>query len=155
MKNFLYVMVIFVIAVFAVSCSTPAPSPEPDPAPAPQQESFEQVYEAYADTLILDGALNHTVVRGNTLSEITQAEYGENNLYYFPLIMLASQTAGISDPDLIMPGMELTIPDLSTNLNNPGSRSQIKSFLEKIAGVYDRKNQAATAQNLRDLAATL
>jgi hypothetical protein len=155
MKKVFYVMTVLLAVVFTMSCATPAPSPEPSPAPAPQQETFEQVYETYSDALILDGAASYTVVRGDTLSGITEARYGENNLYYFPLIMLASQSAGVSDPDLIMPGMSLTIPDLQVNLNNPGSKSKIKSFLNEIAGVYDRKNMAVAAQKLRDLAATL
>jgi hypothetical protein len=159
MKKLFYVMVILLAAVFVMSCASPAPAPEPSPAPAPtpapKQETFEQVYEAYSDALILDGAVDYTVVRGDTLSGITEARYGKDNLYYFPLIMLASQAAGVSDPDLILPDMNLTVPDLQVNLSNPGSRNKIKSFLDEIAGVYDRKNQAVSAQKLRDLAAAL
>jgi hypothetical protein len=159
MKNLFYVTAILLAAVFVMSCAStepsPAPSTTPSPAPAPQQETFEQVYETYTDTLILDGAANYTVVSGDTLSRITGARYGENNLYYFPLIMLASQAVGVSDPDLIMPGMNLTIPDLQRNLSDPGSRNKIKSFLNEIAGVYDRKNKAVPAQKLRDLSAAL
>jgi hypothetical protein len=156
-KNLFYVMAILLTAVFAMSCAstTPSPAPSPAPAPAPQQETFEQVYQTYTDALILDGATNYTVVRGDTLSGITEARYGENNLYYFPLVMLASQAAGVSDPDLIIPGMNLTIPDLQRNLSDPGSRNKIKSFLNEIAGVYDRKNKTVPAQKLRDLSATL
>jgi hypothetical protein len=152
-KNLFYVTAIFFAAVFAMSCASTAPNT----APVPQQEpeTFEQVYETYTEALILDGAADYTVVSGDTLSRITGTRYGENNLYYFPLVMLASQTAGVSDPDLILPGMNLTIPDLQRNLSDPGSRNKIKSFLNEIAGVYDRKNKAVPAQKLRGLSAAL
>jgi hypothetical protein len=68
--------------------------------------------------------------------------------------MLASRNV-ISDPDLIEPGMNLTIPDLQKNLSDPGARAKIKDFLNEIAGVYDRKGKPAIRDDLRALARTL
>ncbi|MDR1230730.1 MAG: hypothetical protein LBK61_04945 [Spirochaetaceae bacterium] len=53
-----------------------------------------------------------------------------------------------------MPGHTLTIPDLRQNLDNPVSRSQLKSMLLDIAFVYNGKSDitsgALKARNERD-----
>jgi LysM repeat protein len=115
---------------------------------------MEQVYEQHSGDLILDGAKSYTVVRTDTLSKITRSNYGGQNGYYFPLIMLASQEV-VKDPDLIEPGMKLTIPDLRKNLDDPGARQKIKEFLNEIANVYNTKGKAVTRDRLRALAASL
>jgi hypothetical protein len=118
-------------------------------------EAFETVYNRYKGALIMDGAVNYNVKRGDTLTKITGANYGNSNIFYFPIIMLASDEVTISDPDLILPNMKLKIPSLQRNLDNPGARESIKSFLGDIAVIYDRKGAADTAGKLRDLAAGL
>jgi len=49
----------------------------------------------------------HTVVAGDTLSRIAQANYGDPG--QFPLIVRANPLV-VSDPNLIFPGQELKIP---------------------------------------------
>jgi hypothetical protein len=115
---------------------------------------MEQVYEQHSGDLILEGAKSYTVARTDTLSKITRNNYGGRNGYYFPLIMLASQDV-VKDPDLIEPGMSLTIPDLQKNLDDPGARQKVKEFLNEIAGVYNTKGNPATRDRLRALAASL
>jgi hypothetical protein len=74
------------------------------------------------------------------------------------LIQLASRDV-TKDPDRIMPGMDLTVPDLSRNLNDPGARQKLKEFLHEVADVYDKrlnKNWGAESRNqLRALASSL
>jgi LysM repeat protein len=114
----------------------------------------EEVYETYSNDLILDGAKSYTVQPGDTLSRITRTYYGRENGYFFPIIMLASRET-VTDPDLIEPGMVLTIPDLPKNLDSPGARTKIKEFLNEIAGAYGSKNQTTVRDRLRALAASL
>jgi hypothetical protein len=117
-------------------------------------EAFEEIYNTFRSSLILEGAKQHLVTKGDTLSAITRNNYGTSNGYYFPLIMLASSEV-VLDPDLIEPGMLLTIPDLQKNLNNAKARAQIKKFLIRIAGVYDKKGDEKTRDRLKDLAVLL
>jgi hypothetical protein len=116
--------------------------------------TIEEVYEQHSGSLILDGAKTYTVIRTDTLSKITKKNYGSENGYYFPLIMLASQDV-VKNPDFLLPGMKLTIPNLQKNLNDPGARQKIKEFLNEIAGVYDTKGQTLMRNRLRTLAASL
>jgi hypothetical protein len=51
--------------------------------------------------------------------------------------------------------MELTIPDLQRNLDDPTARRQIKAFLNAIADVYDKKDKPDMSRDLRQLANTL
>jgi hypothetical protein len=134
----------------------PAPAPPPPPSPPPPAPApvVEEIYETYSDDLILEGAKSYTVSRTDTLSRITRANYGGKNGYFFPIIMLASRET-VTDPDLIEPGMELTIPDLQKNLDDPEARAKIKAFLNEIAGVYDRKGQPVIRDQLRALASSL
>jgi hypothetical protein len=147
------------LAIVLVSCGTVPGSGSGNLGNFGSQEeidaAFETVYNRYRDALIMDGAENYTVKKGDTLTKITGAKYGNDNIFYFPVIMLASDEVEISDPDMIMPGMKLKIPDLQRNLNNPLSRGRIKAYLDDIAGIYNRKGAADTAQKLRDLAAKL
>ncbi|MDR1900153.1 MAG: hypothetical protein LBQ55_09105 [Treponema sp.] len=141
----------------AAPAEQPAPPPPSAPTPAPEpvpEPTVEQVYETYSGDLILEGAKPYTVGRADTLSKITRANYGGKNGYFFPIIMLASRET-VTDPDLIEPGMVLTVPDLQKNLDDPGARAKLKEFLNEIAGVYDRKGQADTRDQLRALAASL
>jgi LysM repeat protein len=116
------------------------------------------VYEKYAGDIILDGAKTYTVKKGDYLARIARNQYGSRNGYYFPLIMLASRNQ-VKDPDFILAGDTLTIPDLQRNLSDPGARQKIKEFLTEIAEVYNKrlgKRWGTRSRNeLRALAASL
>jgi hypothetical protein len=124
-------------------------------APADEQEdvnlSFETVYNKYEGRLILDGATDYVVVSGDTLTRISRTNYGADNGYYFPLIMLASNHV-VQDPDLIEPGMRLSIPDLQRNLDDSGARQAMKDFFIEIADVYEWKSTNEERTVLRNLA---
>jgi hypothetical protein len=171
MKKSVILLVVLSLAVFVISCATepapapapvseqpapppPAPAPEQPPPPPPEEPAFETVYEQHTDDLILEGAKSYSVVNTDTLSKITRANYGSDNGYFFPIIMLASRGT-VTDPDLIEPGMSLTVPDLQRNLNDPGARRKIKEFLNEIADVYNRKGKAETRDRLRALSSSL
>lgn len=117
------------------------------------KEAFEDVYDDFRHDIILDGAKTYTVVSNDRLVDIARKEYGDG--YYFPLIILGSNKV-VLDPDKIEVGMQLIIPDLNLNLNNPKARSSLKACINDIAGIYDRRtNRALDAKNLRELAARL
>jgi hypothetical protein len=124
-------------------------------APVEEQEdvslSFETVYNRYEGKLILDGATDYVVVPGDTLTRISRGKYGSGKGYYFPLIMLASNDV-VQDPDLIEPGMRLSVPDLQRNLDDPGARQAMKEFFADIADVYERKSTSEERIVLRNLA---
>src|ERR1700738_257663 len=67
----------------------PAPEPEPPPAPPPPPPA----------------ARTYTVVSGDTLWAIAERFYGDGSKY-----QVIADASGISNPDLIHPGDELTIP---------------------------------------------
>ena len=130
------------------------------------EKALEDIYDYFFANLDLSGAQSYTVKSGDTLSEITRTYYGNltavgkagpRNGFYFPVIMLASSNAGIVDPDKIVPGMKLTIPDLKKNLADPGARKAIKNYLKDIAYVYNKKgkNYSETEKGLVDLANSL
>ena len=79
-------------------------------------KAFAAAYEKYRNYLVMDNAGVHEVKPGDTLTQIAKDRYGSDNGYYFPLIMLASSDV-VLDPDLIQPGMKLTIPDLSPEIS--------------------------------------
>ncbi|MDR3173826.1 MAG: LysM peptidoglycan-binding domain-containing protein [Treponema sp.] len=154
------------IVGFVVSCkSTGTSAPEPAPAPvsspnststsspAPSQSSgekqiLEELYEQYEGGIILTGAKEYTVLSGDTLSKIARENYGAGtNAYYFPLIIAASKnSANIVDPDKIEVGMQLIIPDLEKNLNDPGARANLKNLLKDVADIYSRKSGRLSAE---------
>ena len=111
-------------------------------------ESFNKVYDNYLDVLDLTGADTYTVKEGDTLTSITKAVYGEDNGYYFPLIMLASKNV-VQDPELIRPGMKLTVPSLERNINNVEKAKILSPYFKDIAGVYKQKRTKA-APDIRE-----
>jgi hypothetical protein len=125
----------------------------PVAAEGPQEEvnlSFESVYKKYQDRLILDGATDYVVKADEWLTKIARRFYGSGkqfgvpNAYFFPLIMLASNE-NVQDPDLIEPGMKLSIPDLPRNLDNADARLMMKDFFTDIAGIYEQKANDETS----------
>ena len=149
MRKIITVLACVAVVLFAASCKTGPFSNQED-----ANNAFDKIYKQYRSSLILDGAKDYTVVSGDTLSAITQKNYGDQNTYYFPVIMLASNDE-VKDPDLIRPGMKLVIPDLQKNLNNPGSRAKMKDYLKEIATVYNRKGNPTVEKNLIDLSNSL
>jgi Tfp pilus assembly protein FimV len=173
MKQSFSLIMLLLAVVFVLSCATgkPATPPPQEPAPQPVETppppppaapapppTESQVYERYSGDIILEGAKTYRVVWGDTLTKIARRQYGSRNGYYFPLILLASRNV-VTDPDKLIPGMNLTIPDLQRNLNNAGARQKIKDFLFEIADVYnshpERKWGAQTRNQLRALASSL
>jgi hypothetical protein len=150
MKKTLPVLMGLVCMMAVLSCA----STEDQFTQEEANTAFEKIYNAFRNDLILEDAKKYTVVKGNTLSEITREFYGKSNGYYFPLIMLASSEV-VLDPDLIEPGMVLTIPDLQKNLNDAKARAKVKKFLIQIAGVYDKKEDEKTRDRLKALAELL
>jgi hypothetical protein len=73
--------------VVPAAAEEPAPAPEPEPAPAPPAPR------------------TYTVVSGDTLWAISERFYGDGSKY-----QVIADASGISNPDLIHPGQELTIP---------------------------------------------
>jgi hypothetical protein len=163
----LLVLVLIAAALIGLSCkSAPTASGakiEGDVTQDKVNQALEHIYSAYFNKLDLSGAQIYMVERGDTLSQITRKFYGDltgvgaagpNNGFYFPIIMLASDTA-IVDPDLIEPGMILTIQKKKKNLADSGSRKAIKDCIKDVSYVYNRKGQKASEQGLVTLANSL
>lgn len=141
------------VAVFGmISCATTSTM---DPAAQKQaaiNKSFDQVYSSHAGDLVMDGAKNYTVKKGDTLTSITKTFYAgdDENGYYFPIIMLASRNV-VSDPELITPGMKLTIPNFEKNIKDKAVAKKMSSFFRDLTGVYRQKDTPAAADILPHL----
>jgi hypothetical protein len=153
MKRVFSIFPVLLVVLFVSACATTLPTTE-EQEQEEVDDAFGRVYNQYRSGLILDGAQTYTVVRGDTLSAITRRLYGVDSGFYFPLIMLASSDI-VLDPDLIEPGMELTIPDLQKNIDSPDARERIKAFLYDIAAVYEKKGKSETQARLNQLADSL
>ena len=164
MRKIAVVFVVLMCGFALLSCGT---APETRPGGEVTQESINlalgQIYTIYREKLDFTGAQEYVVVRGDTLSEITRRFYGNltnvgdagsNNGFYFPVIMMASDSH-IVDPDFIEPGMRLTIIDLRRNLDNPVARQAIKEALIDVSHVYERRGRTAEQDGLRRLAYSL
>ncbi|QQO10048.1 LysM peptidoglycan-binding domain-containing protein [Breznakiella homolactica] len=149
MKRIVPAVTLVFAVLLAVSCATSGEFSQDD-----ANAAFKKVYNRYRSSLILDGAKSYEVVKGDTLSAITVKYYGSDKGYYFPLIMLASSDV-VLDPDLIEPGMKLSIPDLQKNLDDPEARGKMKVFFSDIAGVYNKKGNTAMEQKLLEIADSL
>jgi hypothetical protein len=132
--------------------ATPKPAPVVPAPPPPAAPSPQDIPRSSA--LILEGARSHRVVWGETLSSISKKYYGQKNGYYFPLIMLASGKA-VLNPDVIIPGTILTIPDLDKNLADPPARGNIKAYLKDTARLDEQKRDMKTSNNLIQLSDSL
>ena len=132
-------------------------------AQEPIKPALENVYDIYRSKLDFTGAKEYTVKSGDNLTLITKNHYGDlagvgdagqGNAFYFPVLLKASDL-DISDPDLIQPGMKLTIIDLRKNLDNPESRLVIKDSLLSTAVIYHKNGQSAMETGLKKLADSL
>jgi len=124
----------------------PEPVPQqPDPVPVPRQP------DPVRGELVMTNAVIHAVVWMDTLAELSSRSYGIENLYYFPLIRLANANV-ISDPDLIISGTSIYIPNLQANLDNSGARASLKAEMFSTAELYERRSMPRTAAEIRNLA---
>jgi len=126
MKKILLAALLIVSIMLAVSCKSP---------PRDMDEQYKNLYDANTG-LDYTGAGAYTVKKGDTLSEISKHAY--NDGFYYPIIMLASRGVVIN-PDKILPGMELTLPDLERNKANPTSRKAMKNCLNGFATIEKNK----------------
>ncbi|GBU27789.1 hypothetical protein R84B8_01330 [Treponema sp. R8-4-B8] len=126
MKKIVLTALLIISVMLAVSCKS---------APKDMDEQYKNLYDANTG-LDFTGAGTYTVKKGDTLSEISKHAY--NDGYYYPIIMLASRGVVIN-PDKILPGMELTIPDLERNKANPNSRKTMKNCLNGFATIEKNK----------------
>ena len=120
--------------------------------PAPVQPAPVQPAPVRQE-IILTGASNYRTVDGDMLHLIAARAYGEENMYYFPLIRLANPS--ITNPDFILVGMNLIVPDLQRNLNSEGARILLKADMLSTAAYYDGLNRPTAAARLRELAGRL
>ncbi|MDR1970928.1 MAG: LysM peptidoglycan-binding domain-containing protein [Treponema sp.] len=150
MKKLLGSFLVTLTFLFVLSCQSTAQSTAqndtkaggPGAAAAPDDNShLARIYDRHGEGIILAGAKTYTVMKNDTLSHIARAHYGAgDHPYYFPLIIAASKEGvDIVDPDSIEVGMQLTIPDLQANLNDPKARANLKSLLKAVADFYAAK----------------
>ncbi|MDR1257647.1 MAG: hypothetical protein LBJ86_07865, partial [Spirochaetaceae bacterium] len=93
MKKFLFVMVMILPVFLTSACkSAPAAASDADVGDTSSigDADLPGIYNAYSG-IIGAGAQEHTVKYGDTLTGIARASYGEDNGYFFPLIMAASR----------------------------------------------------------------
>jgi len=144
-KTLIFALVI--VSLLAVSCKS-----TPKTADEITDEVFTAIYNKYERGLILDGAQKYTVKSGDSLVSIARAHYG--NGFYYPVIMLASNSV-IKDPYKLRQGMELTVPNLETNLKDSGAVRSIKGVMLDCADIDEIRGFGDTAKDLRVLANSL
>jgi nucleoid-associated protein YgaU len=106
----------------------------------------------YPDIVIqFEYSKTHEVRWGDTLSKLAKQYYGSENGYYFPLIQLASQ-GKITNPDRIISGDVLIIPDIDRNRKNGANNARVKQFLNEVASYYRQKGDRSTERGLREAA---
>ena len=127
MKRIVLPALLIISVMLAVSCKSP---------PKDVDEQYKNLYDANTG-LDFTGASTYTVKKGDTLSEISKHFYDDG--YYYPIIMLASRGVVIN-PDKILPGMELTLPDLERNKANPNGRKAMKNCLNGFATIEKNKD---------------
>lgn len=152
MKKISLVLMALVAAVSMIACTSVSTMDPGAAKPKSQKEinkSFEKVYTNYYSSLVLKDAKSYTVKKGDTLTSITKTFYAgkDENGYYFPLIMLASHNV-VADPELITPGMNLTIPDFDANINDKEVAKKLSPYFKDLAGVYKEKATPA-AEDIR------
>jgi carbonic anhydrase len=111
-------------------------------------------YTRFLPNLILNGSTMYTVARGDSLMSIAEKFYGTDNGFYFPLILVASSDM-LTHPDRLAPGMQLEIPDLSRNINEPFARENLRKTLLAVAEVYNNRGGRLVYEGLTGLAASL
>jgi hypothetical protein len=130
-----------------VLCSCASRLPEGEAA-------FKGVYNAHKKEIVLKGARSYRVALGDSPSGIARSLYGEQNGFYFPLIMLASRRR-VLVPEALEPGMKLTVPDLPRNLTNADARLALKALLMDTAALYAQMGDPASQAGMENLANAL
>jgi len=125
MKKTVLAAMLIISVMLVVSCKS-----------TPKDATYIKLYDANTG-LDLTGAKNYTVKPGDTLNDISRNFYDGDGFYY-PIIMLASRGV-VVNPDKIMPGMELTIPDIERNKANANSRRSMKNCLNGFADIERKK----------------
>lgn len=137
----LFFTITVTLCVVFFSCKTTSEAAVEDQLPAgqAQQESVQPVTNPvlYKD-LDLNGAIKHKVTYRDTLSSIAKKYYGNDKGYFFPLILEASKES-ITNPEIIIPGTILIIPDLNKNIGDPARREYVKSLLLETSKLYQTK----------------
>jgi LysM repeat protein len=145
-KNTILGLLIIALSILVLAgCVEPKPKPDEPPPPPPPTTTETP------EGLVLDGAANHTVASGDTLSDIAAKRYGGSNMYFFPLIRLAN-AGTVPDPDVIEVGTNLVIPDLQRNLDSVSANVLVRADMLAIAGQYERQGKPNAAATLRNLA---
>ena len=134
MKKILFIMVLILSITLVMGCKSKPPN----------DDDYAKLYDKCAG-LILDGAKEYTVKRGDTLNDIARREMG--NGFYYPLIMLASRGI-VVNPDKILPNMKLTIPNVEINKADNKAKKSMKNCLLGFADI--EKNKAKPDQGLID-----
>jgi hypothetical protein len=150
-QSFLFAIFVVMIAISCKSAPTVAES-KPEPVIPSENRAFTDAYEM-ALPFILDNAEHHVVKAGETLTQIARSKYGRGNAFFFPLIMAASKaqnTVDIVDPDKIEPGMELIIPNLAANRNDPEICARIKVLLLHVSQIYKNRPETRWSSELVD-----
>jgi hypothetical protein len=118
------------------------------------EAAFKGVYDAHKGKIVLKGAQPYRVAPGDSPTRIARAAYGEQNGFYFPLIMLASRGTVLL-PEALAPGMKLTVPDLPRNLANAEARMALKALLLDTAALYALMGDPASQAGMENLANAL
>ncbi|MDR0527789.1 MAG: LysM peptidoglycan-binding domain-containing protein [Spirochaetaceae bacterium] len=164
MKKFIIVLLAALSLPGIMSCASQPAAEKPKPAPVAPKSPSKSPSASSQNDLIIDGsAKSYTVQRGDTLSAIAKKIWGQDKGYYFPVIILASKLPELnSDPDIIEPGMQLTVPGLEVNLANSKARAAIKNCLKNFSEIYSRKfnesrnpRQSRTSRELAKLSDSL
>jgi len=142
MKKITFGAALIACLILAASCKSTAKDKYDD-------SDFQDIYNENKSGLILTGASKYTVKKGDTLVKISQTFYGD--AYYYPVIMLASSEV-VKDPDKIVVGTQLTIPDIKVNLDDANAKARIKNLLLEFADVEQSRKRASTSKNMRDKA---
>jgi hypothetical protein len=139
-KSLFFGLLIVVLSMLAlVACPPPHP---------PAQQTVVAPPVVPKTGLVLDGAYNYTVVKGDTLSDIAAKSYGGSNMYFFALISLANPEL-IGHPDLIEPGMDLIVPQLEPNIDSDSASAMVRDEMHKHADLYERELKPNAATKLR------
>lgn len=133
---------LFVCSILAFSsCKTTSEAAVEDQVQVSQEIEKEPAQEEKVvyNELDLTGSKKHKVVYRETLSSIAKKYYGNDKGYFFPLILDASKE-NISNPEVIIPGTLLIIPDLNKNLADSQRKEYVKKLLLNTSKIYDSKN---------------
>lgn len=152
MKKILFLLV-SITSLFFFSCaSTDAAADTSAPAEEPKEEVVEdevaeEVTIEELQEIVLTNAESYTVVRGDTLSKISDKFYNEK--YLFPLIALANDLD--VNPDFILPQMTLVIPMYNENMNNVSVQKYLKGQFARFAEMYGNKGYTEARAALQSI----